>query len=51
MMIAWLVMGALADVVFESVATRNRGYEACIDQYLERRGFAVPSSIQRLRTR
>jgi hypothetical protein len=50
MMIAWLVMAALADVVFESVASRNRGYEACIDRYLER-GRVVPTSPHRLRTR
>jgi hypothetical protein len=51
MMIAWLVMGALADVLFESVAARNRGYEACIEQYLDRFGGGVPPRTRRLRTR
>lgn len=38
-MIAGLLIGLLADFVFDAAAARRRDYEATIDQYLARRGF------------
>ena len=41
-MIAGLVLGLLADLVFESAASTRRGFITQMDRYLTRRGF-VPA--------
>jgi hypothetical protein len=38
-MIAQLLLGFLADLVFESAAASRRSYQAEVSRYLERRGF------------
>jgi hypothetical protein len=38
-MIVQLLLGFLADLVFESAATSRRSYQADVTRYLERRGF------------
>ena len=46
-MIAGLLLGLLADLVFDTAAGQRRGYEATVDQYLARRGFASARSASR----
>ena len=41
-MIAGVLLGLLADLVFNAAAARRRNYEATLDRYLARRGFASP---------
>jgi hypothetical protein len=50
-MIAQLLLGLLADLVFESAAASGRSYQADVSRYLEQRGFirdarpeAIPAS-------
>jgi hypothetical protein len=38
-MIVTLLMGLVADLVFESTAALRRSYDADIDRYLKARGF------------
>jgi hypothetical protein len=38
-MIAQLLLGFLADFVFESAAASRRSYQAEVSRYLEQRGF------------
>jgi hypothetical protein len=38
-MIAQVLLGLLADLVFEAASVRGRTYEATLDRYLARRGF------------
>ena len=45
-MIVPLLLGLVADLVFDSAAARHRAYESEIDRYLAERGFvstAAPS--------
>jgi hypothetical protein len=49
-MIVRLLMSLLADLIFESAASRKRSYEAEVDRYLETSGFVVtrkPTLAQR----
>ena len=38
-MIARVLLGLLADLVFDAAAARRRNYEATLDWYFARRGF------------
>jgi hypothetical protein len=40
-MLARLLMRLIADVVFETAASRKRSYEAEIDRYLQAKGFVL----------
>ncbi|HEY7520451.1 MAG TPA: hypothetical protein VIE36_19355 [Methylomirabilota bacterium] len=40
-MIAGLVLGLLADLVFESVTSMRRAFATEMDRYLARRGFVA----------
>jgi hypothetical protein len=42
-MIAGVLFGLLADVVFESAASLRRAFGMDMDRYFERRGFTPPS--------
>jgi hypothetical protein len=42
-MLARLLLGLLADLVFESAAAASRSYPDELGRYLERRGFDKPS--------
>jgi hypothetical protein len=40
-MLARLLMRLIADVLFETAASRNRSYEAEVDRYLQAQGFSL----------
>jgi hypothetical protein len=40
-MLARLLMRLIADILFETAASRNRSYEAEVDRYLEAQGFVL----------
>lgn len=40
-MLARLLMRLIADMLFETAASRNRSYEAEVDRYLETQGFVL----------
>jgi hypothetical protein len=42
-MIAGLLLGLLADVVFESAASLRRAFGMDMDRYFERRGLTPPT--------
>jgi hypothetical protein len=50
-MIAGVMLGLVADLIFDSVAARQRGYESEIDHYLAERGFVAARPAPRTRTR
>jgi hypothetical protein len=41
LMLARLLMRLIADMLFETAASRNRSYEAEVDRYLEAQGFIL----------
>jgi len=41
LMLARLLMRLIADMLFETAASRNRSYEAEVDRYLETQGFVL----------
>jgi len=43
-----LLIGLLADVVFESAAAKNRSFEAEISRYISERGLAVGSRTRQV---
>jgi hypothetical protein len=40
-MLARLLMRLIADLLFDTAASRNRSYEAEVDRYLEAQGFVL----------
>jgi hypothetical protein len=40
-MLARLLMRLIADMLFETAASRNRSYEAEVDRYLAAQGFVL----------
>lgn len=50
-MIAQLLLGLLADVVFESVASMQRSFSAEVNRYLEGRGLAQDRAAHRASAR
>jgi hypothetical protein len=46
-LIAQLVLGLVADLVFDARASRVRAYESEIDRYFDERGFRRPGSASR----
>lgn len=49
--IAWAMMSFLADLVFNSMGTRSRAYEAEIDRYFQERRVRRTIPKKLLRTR
>jgi hypothetical protein len=49
-MIAGLLLGLLADVVFESAASMRRSFGLDMERYLARRGFATAGKSSSART-
>jgi hypothetical protein len=43
-MIIPLLLGLVADLVFDSAAARHRAYESEIDRYFAERGFVSPAA-------
>ncbi len=46
-MMAQLLLGLLADLVFRSVASARRSFPAEVDRYLEQRGLAQDRATRR----
>jgi hypothetical protein len=50
-MIVQLLLGLLADIVFESVASMRRSFSAEVNRHLEGRGLALDGAAHRTRAR
>ena len=46
-----LLLAFLADIVFESAATRGRAFERDMDRYFEKRGLVPPPAEEERRIR
>ena len=46
-----LLLALLADIVFESAATRRRAFEREMDGYFEKRGLVPPPAQEKARIR